>query len=220
MIYITGDLHGDITRFKQIEKAGVRKNDTLIICGDFGFVWDNSKEEQKNLKWIGKRNYNVVFVDGTNDNHEMLNSFKEVMWKGALAKKVSGNLYMLKRGEIYIIEDKTVFAMGGGTPNEGMTEKQAELALPSDGEIERAKETLLANRNKVDIIITHDAPRKLRQFLNIENNDITKLHNQLEEISSEINFKQWYFGRYHLDKIIPPCYNAVFKNVLKYEERN
>lgn len=219
MIYITGDMHGDKTRFKLIEKAGIRKNDTLIICGDFGFVWDNSKEEQKILKWIGKRNYNVVFVDGTNDNHQMLNSFKEVMWKGALAKKVSGNLYMLKRGEVYIIEEKTVFALGGGTPLDDMTPLEADLALPDDSEIERAKERLLSNRNKVDIIITHDAPRKLRQFLNLERGDVTKLHNLLEEISAEIDFKQWYFGRYHIDKIVPPCYNAVFTNVLKYEER-
>lgn len=40
MIYITGDTHGDINRFFDGGALDTKltKNDTLIICGDFGFV--------------------------------------------------------------------------------------------------------------------------------------------------------------------------------------
>lgn len=57
MIYVTGDTHGDIGRFKSKEIKKLKKNDVLIVCGDFGFVWDGSKKEQKILRWLGKRKY-------------------------------------------------------------------------------------------------------------------------------------------------------------------
>ena len=44
MIYFTGDLHGDYDRFKSKELKKLKKGDTLIVCGDFGFLWDGSKK--------------------------------------------------------------------------------------------------------------------------------------------------------------------------------
>ena len=55
MIYVTGDIHADLDRFKGKEAKKLKKGDTLIVCGDFGFVWDGSKKEQQVLKWIGKQ---------------------------------------------------------------------------------------------------------------------------------------------------------------------
>ena len=50
MIYITGDIHGDFSRFRSPALKKLRKNDALIVCGDFGFIWDGSEKEQKILK--------------------------------------------------------------------------------------------------------------------------------------------------------------------------
>ena len=50
MIYVTGDTHGEIERFKDPEFKQLRKGDLLIVCGDFGFIWDGSKREKNNLK--------------------------------------------------------------------------------------------------------------------------------------------------------------------------
>ena len=47
MIYITGDTHGDIKRFKTRSAKKLTKDDILIVCGDFGFLWDESKKEKK-----------------------------------------------------------------------------------------------------------------------------------------------------------------------------
>ena len=39
--YLTGDLHGEGRRLANlIDKLD--ENDTLIVLGDFGFIWDNS----------------------------------------------------------------------------------------------------------------------------------------------------------------------------------
>lgn len=42
MIYVTGDTHGDIERFKSSGIHKLKKGDSIIVCGDFGFVWDGS----------------------------------------------------------------------------------------------------------------------------------------------------------------------------------
>ena len=41
MVYVTGDLHGDYSRFKRPEMKKLRAGDILLVCGDFGFIWDN-----------------------------------------------------------------------------------------------------------------------------------------------------------------------------------
>ena len=43
MIYATGDTHGNFQRFAPEhfpEQAGMTKEDYMLICGDFGGVWD------------------------------------------------------------------------------------------------------------------------------------------------------------------------------------
>ena len=72
MIYVTGDVHADLGRFKGKAAKKLKKGDTLIVCGDFGFVWDGSKKEQRVLKWLGRRRYSVLFVEGTHDNLDLL----------------------------------------------------------------------------------------------------------------------------------------------------
>ena len=54
MLYVTGDTHGDYERFTSSALKKLKKGDTLFICGDFGFIWDGSKNEEKLLKKIGK----------------------------------------------------------------------------------------------------------------------------------------------------------------------
>ena len=47
MVYLTGDTHGDIQRFKQGKLRWLGKKDTVVVLGDFGFVWDGSAAERK-----------------------------------------------------------------------------------------------------------------------------------------------------------------------------
>ena len=46
MVYITGDTHGDLSRFETAAAKKLKKGDTLIVLGDFGFVWDGSAAEK------------------------------------------------------------------------------------------------------------------------------------------------------------------------------
>lgn len=216
MIFITGDIHGDKNRFKLIKKAGIKKNDTLLVTGDFGFIWDGSKAEMKYLTWIGKQKYNVLFVDGYNDNTELLLQYPEQRYMGGKTKVISGNLRMLMRGEVYNIEGKKIWAFGGGDSQEREhTNSRDALKLPSFEEMQNGINNLLTVDNAVDIVLTYDAPAKLKLFINMENNELTHLHQYLEDIKNTIQFTQWYFGKYHLNKVIPPYYTNLFTNIIK-----
>lgn len=218
MIYVTGDIHGDNGRFKVVSKAKIKKGDTLLICGDFGFIWDGSKKETNHLKWIGKRKYNIAFVDGYNDNLDLIKKYPQSDWNGGKVYSISGKLKMLKRGEVYCIDGKNVLAFGGGDSieREHDTAKDADK-LPTSDEIDNAILNLEKCGNKVDIILTHDAPAKVKLFIDMENNEVSHLHTFLEKISKTVKFKQWYFGKYHQNKIIPPCYRMIFNDIVKVD---
>ena len=113
MLYVTGDTHGDYERFTSSALKKLKKGDTLFICGDFGFIWNGSKNEEKMLKKIGKLKYNVCFIDGTHENFERLRSYEVSEFKGGKVHHITGNLYHLMRGQVYTIEGKTFFTMGG-----------------------------------------------------------------------------------------------------------
>ena len=76
MIYITGDTHSDFTRFSTDKfpiQSEMTKNDYVIICGDFGGVWNylvESTYEKYWLNWLNEKNFTTLFVDG---NLEELN---------------------------------------------------------------------------------------------------------------------------------------------------
>lgn len=83
MIYITGDTHGDISCFKNPKLNKLGEKDILIVCGDFGFIWNpHDKNERKNLEYLKKRKYTICFVDGAHENFDILNSYKPYRWKG------------------------------------------------------------------------------------------------------------------------------------------
>ena len=49
MIYITGDTHGGFQRFGSKyfpQQTQMGRNDYMIICGDFGGLWDGGQKDQ------------------------------------------------------------------------------------------------------------------------------------------------------------------------------
>lgn len=224
MIYVTGDTHAQIERFKTKAVKRIKKRDTLIICGDFGFVWDGSKKENKLLKWLGKRRYHVLFLEGTHDNLDLLSQYPEEEFCGGRARHISGRCYQLLRGEYYTIDEQTLFVFGGGesldidTREEGKTWWVSEL--PTKDELDFARKNLESHGNQVDYILTHSPSSIVSGFLNMDESLSNPLVAFFDELTNSVQFKQWFFGSCHIDKVIPPRYHAVYQQVLKLNESN
>lgn len=216
MIYVTGDLHGDLTRFKKRKIKRLKKDDTLIVCGDFGFIYDEDKKEEKALKWLSKRKYNILFVDGAHDKVELLDKYELCDFCGAPARKINDRVYMLLRGEVYTIEDKTIFAFGSGLSesyniiSDIMSSDAG--SLPTTEETENGLKNLEAVENTVDYVITYDAPVSAKTYIGESNHN--GLNTYFEQLYKLVNFKCWYFGRYHKDKAVTRLFKAVYEDVL------
>ena len=218
MLYVTGDIHADIRRLKGRAAKQLKKGDILLVCGDFGFLWDGSPKELRLLDWLGKRPYQILFVEGTHDNIDLLSGYPEETLYGGQVRRVSGNCCQLLRGECYEIEGKRVFALGGGGSTDMDIRVEGETwwsrELPSAEELAHARETLASLNQQVDYIITHSVAPTVNKFLDREQMQINLLLAFLNEISETVQFKRWYFGSCHLDKAIPPKYCAVYQEIL------
>ena len=101
MIYITGNTHGDINRFKTEQTKKFTSEDYLIICGDFGFIWNGGKKEEKQLEILSQKPYTILFVDGTHENFNLLNAYPTKRWNQGTVHEIRPNILHLMRGEIF-----------------------------------------------------------------------------------------------------------------------
>lgn len=117
MIWITGDTHGDFSRFSTRNFPAQRemtRDDTVIICGDFGGVWRDSPEERAKLNELAARPFTTVFVDGNHENMDRLSFQYDITdFHGAKAHIIRKNIFHIMRGEIVTLEGKTFWCFGG-----------------------------------------------------------------------------------------------------------
>lgn len=222
MIYVTGDMHGDITRFKQKTIKQLKKTDVLIICGDFGFVWNGSDQEKKQLEWIGRRRFTTLFIDGVHENFDLLDQYPEQELYGGRVRGLGKRLFYLQRGQVYEIEGKRIFVMGGGESID--KESRAKLStywaqeMPTAAEIEEAAYRLEDNNFTVDYIFTYEAATTILSSVRKDFESISPLNAFLERVLRQCSYRKWFFGCYHIDRKLSTVQHAVFKEVLPVEE--
>ncbi len=218
MIFVTGDMHGDIERFLKKDIKKLKKGDTLIVLGDFGFLWQGGQEEKKNLEFIASRKYNVLFLDGTHENFDLLKNYPIVDGFGGRVRDLGGNLKQLLRGEIYEIENKSIFTLGGGRSDDREFRSEGETwwseELPSAEEIDAAREKI-KERRSVDFILTHDAPQKIRVSLTGDDSEPSRLCAFFDELMYSVKYTNWFFGCYHTDRKLTRTHYAVYKKVIE-----
>lgn len=122
-IYITGDCHADFSRFatkRFPEQKEMSRDDTMIICGDFGGVWYDDEDERHNLDWLSSKRFTTCFVDGNHSNFDRLYSdeFPIVDFHGGKAHKIRDGIYHLMRGYVFDFDGQSFFCMGGASSHD------------------------------------------------------------------------------------------------------
>ena len=248
MIYITGDTHADFSRF-ELEKFPIQtemtKDDYVIICGDFGGVWNYIVEsiyEKHLLDWLDNKNFTTLFVDGNHENFERLYRYPIEEWHGGKVHKIIDSVIHLMRGEIYDIDDKKFFTFGGASSHDirdgilNLDEEEKiyeyrkrgayfrirdfswwDLELPTEEEMQNGIKNPEKVNYKVDYIISHCCPTSIQTILGngIYKKDI--LTDYLQEISEKCEFKKWYFGHYHDYRQINSQFTLLYENIVPLE---
>ena len=223
MIYVTGDMHGEMRRFRAPELRRLKKGDTLIICGDFGFLWDGGRQEEKDLRKIGELKYSVLFLDGTHENFDLLDRYQAEDWNGGKAQHITGGLYHLMRGQVYTIGGAKFFTFGGGESPDKQIRMEAKRwwprEMPSLEEMREGADNLRANDFQVDYVFTHVPPPKAELGRGgMQAESCNQLEAYLGQVMKQTNYKKWFFGSQHVDRKITYKNYAVFSGVVPVEE--
>ena len=222
MIYITGDMHGDLKRLYDGQFFKLKAGDVLIVCGDFGYIYSGDKQQSQVIEYFATRKFTTAFIDGTHDDLDYINNCRQTVWKDGLIHRISGNLIHLCRGQIYNIEGKSFFTFGGGESED----KDERINLNKWWRAEEPTPLEMANGAikldevgcNVDYIITHEPPSRVKSAILARKGGVervNKLNGYFEEIAATVDFKCWYFGSLHEDKSISKEYHCCFKKLVK-----
>ena len=228
-VYLTGDMHGsnDIRKLgkKHFVSDGLTRDDYLIILGDFGLVWNDppTNDETHWLDWLEERPWTTLFIDGNHENHVLLDSLPAKQWHGGRVHVVRDHVLHLTRGQIFDIDDKTFFCMGGAystdkewrTPGESWWEEE----VPSNQDRMCALSALDEADWKVDYVLTHcPPPSALYNILDEKDHALVEADEYmewLEKIAKNLDFTRWFYGHMHVDFPNTKPFTALYNDIVE-----
>ncbi len=224
MIYITGDTHGEVVRFTDIqEQYGLTEKDMLIVAGDFGCIFGHLMRDEEKLDVLAKLPYTILFVDGNHECFPMIYAYPEECWNGGRVHRIRTNILHLMRGQVFGIDDMSLFTMGGGYSIDklyripGISWWAEEM--PNDAEYSEARENLKNHGNAVDILISHAAPDFAMEYF-VQTGQISQRYIQemelnlfLDEVRQAARHRHYYFGHMHVDQQISENMTALYYDV-------
>ncbi len=211
MIHLISDLHGgkDIGQFKEYVSTA-SFDDLLIILGDTELNFQDTEENRCFTEYFLSTNKPIAIVDGNHENHPYIRSFPRDTMYGGPVYRLSDSIVYLKRGNVYTIEGKTFFVMGGCKSSA----KWFDMGLvydfedPSAEEIAFGIKNLNRHNNKVDYILTHKYKSGEGELAT--KNSLQYLTNYIDE---NVSFTHWYSGHWHktvkLDGLHTVIYNEI-----------
>lgn len=243
-LFLTGDTHADFGRFRKGEYSELdclSKEDYVLICGDFGGIWDNSSREKYWLAWLNERPFTTLFVSGNHENYDRLQKFPVSRWHGGDVQYIRSSIIHLMRGQIFDIDGKQIFTMGGASSHDVqdgilelddpklkqkikmLTARRAffrinhlswwKEELPSAEEYATARANLDRVNWSVDYIVTHCAPTSIQNLFGMYQPDA--LTGFLEEVRQKCQFRDWFFGHYHDNKMIGDQFILLYKQIVQ-----
>lgn len=208
MIFITGDLHGHVDKSKLNtqsfpQQKELTKDDFVIIAGDFGGIWDESRSENWLLRWLEKKRFTTLFVDGNHENFDLLNSYPVTAWKGGNVHEVRPGILHLMRGQVFQIEGMKFFTFGGADSIDKHYRKEGvswwPQERPAEEEFDEGMNNLAKHNYSVDYVISHTAPLNIAEQLTACSTRLDPVTIMLSVFQEKISFKRWYFGHFHKD---------------------
>jgi predicted phosphodiesterase len=228
-VYVCGDTHGNNDYQKiSLWKPEDAEHKYLIQLGDWGGLWSTKndkqgykKDKEHLTKWMKKsikNNFTLLIVPGNHENWDLIDELPEEEMFGSIVKYLDvyhnfhqtymGKIYILKRGHVYNIENKSFFVFGGAVSIDkdyrtlGIDYWEHELATYE--EYEKGFEELEKVNNTVDYVLTHTCPLNvmsdiIHKTVYTEGKYSDPTSKYLMEIYKQINFKEWHFGHFHTD---------------------
>ena len=217
MVYITGDIHGQVLRISQmIARYEITSDDIIVLLGDVGLnYYGNTHGDRNRKEMLNRLGIKILCIHG---NHEMrpesLNTYREEQWNGGtvFVEDAFPNLLFAKDGEVYDLEGRKAIAIGGAYSVDKWYRLQRHLhrfpdEQPSEAIKTNVEERLDALNWKVDLVLTHTCPyRYIPREAFLGGVDQSTVDNStelwLDTIAEKLDYQSWYCGHWHIEKRI------------------
>lgn len=217
MIYITGDVHGniDFEKLYSLLDYHVSYDDTLIILGDAGICW--SKYQDEIVANLYKRiPITVVFIDGNHENFDELKSFPIVEYKGAKVHQISKHIYHVLRGEVIELEGYSFLCIGGACSTDKEYRKEGESWWKDEeitkSDVDNALANLKRHNFTVDCVLTHcvntDTLKKYTSY------PIDVSTDMLNFVDEQVVYRYWFYGHYHDDRCVGNSKYCLYESII------
>ena len=226
-IFVTGDTHGDIgiQKFNSMNFSYhdlLNKDDFMIVLGDFGILWENpeAKDTEKLKKFYNSLPWTTLFIDGNHENHQLLSEYPTEIWNGGKIHRISDSVIHLMRGQVFTINDKTIFTMGGARSIDKAYRRENiswwKEELPSKEEYEEAISNLEKHNMTINYVLSHCCGNFYQRCIlsYADNDELTNFLDRLE-YDFGMKFDEWYFGHYHTNKRIDDRHTCLYDAIIE-----
>ena len=214
----------------------------MIVCGDFGCVWNGDKSDDPQLDRLEALQFTILFVDGNHENFDALDEYPVEEWHGGKVHKIRPHVIHLMRGQAFELQGRTFFTMGGAQSHDiadGILDMDSpdfygrydslrrnhgqfrinhiswwEEELPSDEEYAEARHSLDSVGWEVDYVITHCAPTSIA-LMGSRHNEADRLTDFLQEVRERAKYHYWLFGHYHDNKAIDEKHILLWEQIVR-----
>lgn len=217
MIYITGDIHGEVFRIAEaVEKFNIGSEDIVVLLGDVGMNYSgNNHGDEQRKERMNKLGVPVFCIHG---NHEMrpgtISTYREMEWHDGTVYVEDDypNLLFAKDGDVYNLNGQKAIVIGGAYSVDKWYRIQCGLGWfpdeqPSEA-IKASVEQKLEELNwKVDAVLTHTCPERYiprEAFLSSVNQATVDNSTEqwLDTIAGRLDYRAWFCGHWHINKRI------------------
>lgn len=238
--YVTGDIHGDhdiakLSTKNWPEGAGLRADDRLMICGDFGLVWSDPPEKSDAywLDWLEDKPWGeTLFCDGNHENHDLLDAMPVSEWHGGRVHRLPGHesIIHLMRGEAYEVDGEAWWVFGGALSHDREWRVEGESwwarEAPSEEEMAHGLETLEAIDWAPGYVFTHECPTPLiketMRFGEFRDSGRSPRGDYLSDYLAGVDgrldkggLRKWYFGHWHHDRVMDRKHDLLYQQVVR-----
>ena len=229
MLYVTGDIHGDVRallNWLDHCKIPHSKNEIIIMLGDVGVNYFGDYRDQEKKVMLQDSNRTYFCIHG---NHERrpdgIATYRSVdMFGGSVyVEDEYSNLIFAKDGEVYDLEGLRTLVLGGAYSVDKWYRLQNGWNWFADEQIPVPYRKVLLNKFKmmppVDLVLSHTCPYEwMPTDLFLSSIDQSRVDNSTEhwlsEVEKTIDYRCWLFGHFHDDRKINSKAIMLYKNVM------
>lgn len=224
---ITGDLHGNASRFAETYEDELNPSEVgIIILGDAGVNYFLDKRDLRLKETLKNYLFRFYLVRG---NHEarpsdvpnMVELYDQEVKNFVYLEPNYPSIRYLQDGEVYNFNGISALVVGGAYSVDKEYRQKMGWSWFANEQLSSKEWVDIHNKTdglKVDMVLTHTCPISWEPtdlFLDFIKQDTVdkSMENELETLKNSIDWGVWLFGHFHADRLERPRVEQMFKYI-------